>query len=102
MMYTVSTPFAFKNGKLTRWDLNRELIDDSLERILTYPISKRVLDIASDTSVNLYIAGQGSTPRIATLLDFDPVTYEARTQICATNPKLDLPTAQKPFIGFAF
>jgi hypothetical protein len=102
LRYTVASPFKFVDGKLTRWDLAREDIDTLLAALQTQPLANAALGASDDAILNLYVAKWDLTPDLESLWNFDPVDFNVKRQGRCSYPKVELPSKDQAFLGFAF
>jgi hypothetical protein len=102
--YTVSSPINIDHGKVIRWDLDREKLDQFLKAVLQNPLTLKVLATEPTPILNLWYAETsdqfpdtpysvyGSTPIISYDLPSCPSLYSGSA----------FPSAGNPLRGFGF
>ncbi|NTU64951.1 MAG: hypothetical protein HGB05_16505 [Chloroflexi bacterium] len=99
--YTVGTPVVLQEGKLARWDLTREALDQLLQDVLRLPLTQRVLSAAPDTMLNLGYAEEGLHPIISEH-GHDRMVQSFQLTTCGQVISQTLPRPGMPLRTFAF
>ncbi|MBX3080693.1 MAG: hypothetical protein KF716_03600 [Anaerolineae bacterium] len=101
LRYTVGTPFAVKDGKLTVWTLSRQAVQQTVTAITNLALTKRIIKALPDVILNLWYTETSDVPEAANLINAYPPSYGLTVQACGTLPKLSMPT-EKPLQAFSF
>jgi hypothetical protein len=98
--YTVGTPFIVEKQKVSYLELDRSVLDDFLQRVGNLPTTKRVLEAAPDTVINMWYAKD--IPSGERFQNYYGTRYQVKVNPCGDVPGAFLPSEGKPFLAFGY
>jgi hypothetical protein len=101
LRYSLGTPFAVKDGKLTVWTLTRDAIQQMLANITDSALTKRIVKARPNVILNLWYTKPNKLPQPAFLRKWHPPSYGLTLEACGDRPRISVPDAE-PLQAFAF
>ncbi len=99
--YTIGTPFAIDDGKVSYWTLTRAAVQKMIKQITDLALTQRIYAQAPDVTLNLWYSERGEIPQVMGLLGNHAPRYDAQMTACGDPPRVVLP-AEEPFRAFGF
>jgi len=97
LRYSIGVTFIIENGKLTRWQLTRDVVETMREEIVRLALTRRVMETAPAVVLNMWYAEVPSEG------DAYPTLYPAvKINACGTISAQTVPETGKPLRAFAF
>lgn len=99
--YTIATPFTIENGKLTKWDLNKNALESLLARVMQSPITQKAIQDDPNLIVNLTYSLPNAQPQANNAPQSSKQNTPAPTGSCGSQPNLDFTDPTKPYETFS-
>ncbi len=102
LRFSIGTPFVVRKGKLTRFDLTQEKLDELLKWVTETPLLERIITTQPDVALNLWYAEPGAWHEMAYLANDDVTRYQLDLSRCAEGEEITLPAENVALKAFSF